>query len=72
MYLTNCFEGLPQKCSPQLYDLAFGGATVNVSLIQPSQEYVIDFVQQVENWEKYIKPSVTWEPFTTLTSIWFG
>ncbi|KAG2222928.1 hypothetical protein INT45_012906 [Circinella minor] len=71
-YLTNCYEGLPQKCHPQLFDVAYGGATVDSSLVAPAYDHIKDLDQQINQWKDYIDPMVKWETDSTLTMLWFG
>ncbi|KAI9262260.1 hypothetical protein BDA99DRAFT_537603 [Phascolomyces articulosus] len=71
-YLTNCYEGLPQNCHPQLFDVAYGGATVSSALVKPPYDHIKDLDQQMGQWIDYIDPMVKWTPDTTLTMLWFG
>ncbi|KAI9317161.1 hypothetical protein BX666DRAFT_2027258 [Dichotomocladium elegans] len=71
-YLTGCYQGLPQDCKPALFDVAYGGATCNSTLIPPAFDHIMDFGHQVQQWKTYIQPVVQWAPHTTLTTIWFG
>ncbi|KAI9492836.1 hypothetical protein BDB00DRAFT_929458 [Zychaea mexicana] len=71
-YLTNCYQGLPQNCRPQLFDVAFGGSTVDRSLVAPAYDFIKDLDQQISNWDQYVRPKVEWSPDTTLTVLWFG
>lgn len=71
-YFTECYEGLPQDCETQLFDVAYGGASVDSDLVPPAYTHIVDFIHQVKQWKEYIKPAVTWKPETTLTAVWFG
>ncbi|KAI7883859.1 hypothetical protein K492DRAFT_184281 [Lichtheimia hyalospora FSU 10163] len=71
-YLTECYEGLPQDCDPELFDVAYGGASVDSDLVPPPYTHIVDFIHQVKQWKKYLEPAVSWNPESTLTAVWFG
>ncbi|ORY93881.1 hypothetical protein BCR43DRAFT_526311 [Syncephalastrum racemosum] len=71
-YLTGCYQGLPQKCPQKLWDLAFGGATVDQDLVKPARDFVQDLEHQVQQWQTYIKPAVTFDAEKTLSAVWMG
>ncbi|ORZ02726.1 hypothetical protein BCR43DRAFT_482068 [Syncephalastrum racemosum] len=71
-YLTGCLEGLPQNCTPSLFDLAYGGATVDGSLIPPVFAHIRDLRAQIQEWQSFIKPAVSWSTENTLVIVWIG
>lgn len=70
--MTDCYQGLPEDCKAQLFDLAYGGATCNRAFVKPVYDHVKDFVQQVEQWINFVKPAVSWQAADTLAAVWFG
>ncbi|KAL4933229.1 SGNH/GDSL hydrolase family protein [Aspergillus undulatus] len=57
------------------YNLAYGGATVNASLVAPYTPEVYSFIDQVEEFTEYLAPKPAFAPWTansTLFAVWMG
>ncbi|KAI9243733.1 hypothetical protein BDA99DRAFT_529907 [Phascolomyces articulosus] len=71
-YLTDCYEGLPQRCHKKLYDIAFAGADIDPVLITKHHPYTISFVEQIEQWKENMVHAVPWKTQNTLATFWMG
>ncbi|KAI9492662.1 hypothetical protein BDB00DRAFT_427403 [Zychaea mexicana] len=71
-YLTECYQGLPQRCDPALYDIAFAGADIDPVLISKHHPYTISFVEQVDQWKDHVDRAIHWKPPNTLATFWMG
>ncbi|KAI8149164.1 hypothetical protein BJV82DRAFT_590900 [Fennellomyces sp. T-0311] len=69
-YLTGCYEGRPQDCRRHLFNVAYNGATVDKTLVQPWRPIVTDFKTQTQQWQNYVKPKVQWNK--AFAAVWFG
>ncbi|TEA16249.1 Acetylesterase [Colletotrichum sidae] len=57
------------------YNLAYGGATTDASLIAPYAPTVLSFVDQVAEFSRSLAPKPSWAPWTaenTLVGVWMG
>ncbi|ORY00295.1 carbohydrate esterase family 16 protein [Clohesyomyces aquaticus] len=57
------------------YNFAYGGATVNASLVKPYQDTVKSFIDQVQQYKDSIAPKPTYAPWTprnSLFGVWMG
>ncbi|KAG9125599.1 hypothetical protein FRC07_006918, partial [Ceratobasidium sp. 392] len=71
MYLTSTYNVTNTK----LYNLAYGGATIDAKLVTPYQPTVQSLVDQVTLWTKYFGPHPSAAPWTSANSlfaIWIG
>ncbi|OHE90565.1 fungal cellulose binding domain-containing protein [Colletotrichum orchidophilum] len=57
------------------YNLAYGGATTDASLIAPYASTVLSFIDQVAEFKRSLAAKPTWAPWTaenTLVGVWIG
>ncbi|KAF9878187.1 hypothetical protein CkaCkLH20_04225 [Colletotrichum karsti] len=57
------------------YNLAYGGATTDASLIAPYASTVLSFIDQVAEFSRSLAPRPSWAPWTadnTLAGVWMG
>ncbi|WQF81010.1 Putative Cellulose-binding domain, fungal, GDSL lipase/esterase, SGNH hydrolase superfamily [Colletotrichum destructivum] len=57
------------------YNLAYGGATTDASLIAPYTSTVLSFIDQVAEFSRSLAPRPAWAPWTadnTLVGVWMG
>ncbi|KAL4803367.1 hypothetical protein BDV18DRAFT_162931 [Aspergillus unguis] len=56
------------------YNLAYGGATVNASLVEPYTAEVLSFIDQVGEFIEYLVPdgNSSWTADETLFAVWMG
>lgn len=57
------------------YNLAYGGATVDASLVAPYADTVLSFVDQVGEFSQYLASKPDWAPWTSedaLVGVWIG
>ena len=55
------------------YNLAYGGATVNASLVPPYSPEVLSLIDQVAEFKQYLSPappSAPWTANNTLVAVW--
>ncbi|KAG2225424.1 hypothetical protein INT45_010060, partial [Circinella minor] len=72
-YLTDCYEGLPQRCHPKVYNIAFAGADIDPSLIAKHHPYTISFMEQLDQWKKNVAYyTIPWKTQNTLATFWMG
>ncbi|OLN81329.1 putative endoglucanase type F 2 [Colletotrichum chlorophyti] len=57
------------------YNLAYGGATTDASLVTPYAPTVLSFIDQVTEFSRSLAPKPTWAPWNadnTLVGVWMG
>ncbi|RAK75167.1 SGNH/GDSL hydrolase family protein [Aspergillus fijiensis CBS 313.89] len=75
---TNWISDIVAKYNNSLllsYNLAYGGATVNASLVAPYLPTVYSIIDQVDEFQEYLSPPPSWAPWdakNTLFAVWIG
>ncbi|KAG2173795.1 hypothetical protein INT43_005215 [Umbelopsis isabellina] len=64
--------GLPSKCKHSLYNIAFAGADIDPTKTTLHHNFSIDYVTQIDQWFKYVKPAVHYESSKTLAASFIG
>lgn len=73
---TNWISDIVAKYNNSLllsYNLAYGGATVNASLVAPYLPTVYSIIDQVDEFQEYLSPPPSWAPWdakNTLFAVW--
>ncbi|RAH47336.1 putative cellulose-binding GDSL lipase/acylhydrolase [Aspergillus brunneoviolaceus CBS 621.78] len=75
---TNWISDIVAKYNNSLllsYNLAYGGATVNASLVAPYLPTVYSIIDQVDEFQEDLSPPPSWAPWdakNTLFAVWIG
>ncbi|KAH7915416.1 putative lysophospholipase [Hygrophoropsis aurantiaca] len=71
-FLTGCYEGLPSFCSRQLWNFAFAGADISVSLLPLHHDFSVQMVDQVKQYAAYASEVLPHPSGETMTAWWIG
>ncbi|KJA17997.1 carbohydrate esterase family 16 protein [Hypholoma sublateritium FD-334 SS-4] len=71
-FLTGCLEGLPTRCTRQLWDFAFAGADIDGNLLPLHHPFTVPLVEQVQQWAASAADVVPHPAGATLATWWIG
>jgi len=71
-FLTGCMEGLPSRCTKQLWDFAFAGSDIDGALLPLHHNFTVPLVDQVNQWVTYASKVIPHPVGETLTAWWIG
>ncbi|KAJ7175928.1 hypothetical protein C8R46DRAFT_1161030 [Mycena filopes] len=71
-FLTGCLQGLPSRCSKQLWNFAFAGSDIDSALLPLHHNFTVPLVDQVNQWLTYASKVIPHPTAETLTAWWIG
>ncbi|KAL0573782.1 hypothetical protein V5O48_008169 [Marasmius crinis-equi] len=71
-FLTGCFEGPPSQCQKQLWDFAFAGADIDGTILPRHADFVLQLVEQVNQWVQFASNVTPHPENETLVAWWIG
>ncbi|KFY50400.1 hypothetical protein V495_00284 [Pseudogymnoascus sp. VKM F-4514 (FW-929)] len=71
-YLTGCYEGFPWKCKRPLWNFAFAGSDISVEYTPLHHDFTVEFVKQIDQYDKYGDKHLPKNRKNALVAIWIG
>ncbi|KAJ1304683.1 hypothetical protein OPQ81_005822 [Rhizoctonia solani] len=69
--ITNCYAGLPAKCSRTLWNFAHAGADIDPTILTPHHDYTVDMTEQVGQWVQVWKSKLLEAPTESSLAAFF-